>query len=131
MPHPSCVSLFQSSRLVLLSIRLVQSLLLELHALQQRRHELDIAAEAPPTSGPGGALPAGGGTRRGPLSGSASSDWQKVEELYEICESWKAPAAVLPSVLERLKLLKGVHQEAGGMAVRLSGKRTISVVMMF
>lgn len=98
----------------------VQSLLLELHALQQRRHELDLAAEAPTTSGPAGSLVAGGGARRGNPSAPASCDWQRVEELYEICERWKAPAAVLPSVLERLKLLKGVHQEAGGMAVRLS-----------
>ncbi|CDI82615.1 hypothetical protein EPH_0010920 [Eimeria praecox] len=57
---------------------------------------------------------------KGLASSSPSSDWQRVEELYDICERWKAPAAVLPSVLQRLKLLKGIHQEAGGVAVRLS-----------
>lgn len=96
----------------------VQSLLLELHALQQRRHELDMLAEgAPFSASASGSLPLEGALQSGC---AATRDWQRIEELYEICERWKAPAAVLPSVLERLKLLKNVHQDAGGVAVRLS-----------
>ncbi|CDJ40535.1 GE19232, related [Eimeria tenella] len=99
----------------------VQGLLLELHALQQRRHELDMAAEGVSAVTTSAALPAGEEPVKGlPGSHSPSSDWQRVEELYDICERFKAPAAVLPSVLQRLKLLKGIHQEAGGVAVRLS-----------
>ncbi|KAL8440306.1 hypothetical protein Efla_007815 [Eimeria flavescens] len=101
----------------------VQSLLLELHALQQRRHELDMAAGGNATSAGGAAAAAGRGGGGGPLQPGgppAAGDWQRVEQLYELCERWKAPAAMLPSLLERLKLLKGVHQEAGGMSVRLS-----------
>ncbi|CDI80001.1 hypothetical protein, conserved [Eimeria acervulina] len=95
----------------------VQALLLELHALQQRRHELDMAAEGLTVSSGAGGMEPG----KGIASGAApSSDWQRVEELYDICERWKAPAALLPSVLQRLKLLKGIHQEAGGVAVRIS-----------
>ena len=63
-----------------------------------------------------------------PSGPPVSSDWQRVEELYDICERWKAPAALLPSVLQRLKLLKGIHQEAGGVAVRLSGEWSTWVV---
>ncbi|CDJ36394.1 uncharacterized protein EMH_0016290 [Eimeria mitis] len=93
------------------------ALLLELHALQQRRHELDMAAEGLTVSSGATGMEPG----KGLASGSASSsDWQRVEDLYDICERWKAPAALLPSVLQRLKLLKGIHQEAGGVAVRLS-----------
>lgn len=96
--------------------------MLELHALQQRRHELDMAAEGVSAVTTSAALPAGEEPVKGlPGSHSPSSDWQRVEELYDICERFKAPAAVLPSVLQRLKLLKGIHQEAGGVAVRLSG----------
>lgn len=99
----------------------VQGLLLELHALQQRRHELDMAAEGSSASSTTAGVSVGAGAAKAPPSGSAgASDWQRVEELYDICERWKAPAAVLPSVLQRLKLLKGIHQEAGGVAVRLS-----------
>lgn len=99
-----------------------QSLLIELHSLQQRRHELDMASEGPSSSAAVGVPVGSGSTKSPPGASGAGSDWQRVEELYELCERWKAPAAVLPSVLERLKLLKGVHQEAGGMAVRLSGR---------
>ncbi|KAL8428480.1 hypothetical protein ACSSS7_007207 [Eimeria intestinalis] len=139
LPHPDLfeavthmqqrVKLLDPQKIEALQKR-VQSLLLELHALQQRRHELDVAAEAPSSAIAGGAAKAVGGTPSGghrvvggpPHSGgsAAASDWQRVEELYELCERWKAPAAVLPSVLERLKLLKGIHQEAGGVSVRLS-----------
>ncbi|XP_026192848.1 dynactin subunit 2 [Cyclospora cayetanensis] len=100
----------------------VQGLLLELHALQQRRHELDMAAEGVSTPAYGASVGSGGEYGRGRNAGApaAASDWQRVEELYDICERWKAPAAVLPSVLQRLKLLKGIHQEAGGVSVRLS-----------
>lgn len=103
---------------LLLLRRCMQALLLELHALQQRRHELDMAAEGLTVSSGAGGMEPG----KGIASGAApSSDWQRVEELYDICERWKAPAALLPSVLQRLKLLKGIHQEAGGVAVRISG----------
>lgn len=106
----------------------MQGLLLELHALQQRRHELDMAAEGSSASSTAAGMSAGGGAAKAPPSGSAgASDWQRVEELYDICERWKAPAAVLPSVLQRLKLLKGIHQEAGGVAVRLSGECHLAV----
>lgn len=102
---------------------LLQGLLLELHSLQQRRHELDVASEGVTAASAAGSSPLSRGPSRGPRSGATGiSDWQRVEELYDICERWKAPSAVLPSVLHRLKLLKGIHQEAGGMAVRLSGR---------
>nr|PIM04732.1 dynamitin [Toxoplasma gondii COUG] len=93
-----------------------QTLLHELHALQHRRREIDFSsvhAEGKRTEGTDEGL-------KPPLaSRNPQRDDQRVEEMFDLCERWKGTAAALPSVVERLQALKTLHQEAGGLSVRL------------
>jgi hypothetical protein len=44
----------------------------------------------------------------------------KVAELYQLCHQWEAAAPALPHLLERLRILKVVHEESAGFAARLA-----------
>lgn len=44
----------------------------------------------------------------------------KVNELYEMCSHWRATAATLPVVLERLHALKVIHEQSGSFATRIT-----------
>lgn len=119
-----------------------QALLHELHALQHRRREIDmnlVMASESDAGGGGGRFtsrqndPDGedaktgregrrGGVLPGVLRSGTIAHDQRVEELFDLCERWRLTASVLPSVVDRLKALKSLHQEAGGISVRLSGQ---------
>eukprot|EP01069_Polyplicarium_translucidae_P008363 Polyplicarium_translucidae@DN3217_c0_g1_i7.p3 len=43
-----------------------------------------------------------------------------VEKLYELCERWKLAAPALPATLQRLQLLRALHQEAVGFSHRMT-----------
>jgi hypothetical protein len=44
----------------------------------------------------------------------------KVAELYQLCHQWEAAAPALPHLLERLRILKVVHDESAAFAARLA-----------
>merc|ERR1719506_3122982 len=46
--------------------------------------------------------------------------YAKVAELYQLCHQWEAAAPALPHLLERLRILKVVHEESAGFAARLA-----------
>jgi hypothetical protein len=47
---------------------------------------------------------------------------KKVADLYEMCYRWRAATAALPSILDRLRSLKSLHQHGGSFAARLQGE---------
>ncbi|CBZ55925.1 GH23102, related [Neospora caninum Liverpool] len=97
-----------------------QSLLHELHALQHRRREIDLASSQTSGRVSEGRSGQDGEERESALATRNSHrDDQRVEEMFDLCERWKGTAAALPSVVERLQALKALHQEAGGLSVRL------------
>lgn len=113
-------------------LRVCQSLVIEIHSLQQKRQELDVAAAGPtfsltkasPPRGSRGEGLAGAPSENAAASASAAAldDWSRVEELYQTCEEWKTPSAMLPSLLRRLHLLKNLHRQAGGLGLRIQSK---------
>mmetsp|Transcript_43662 Transcript_43662/g.86117 ORF Transcript_43662/g.86117 Transcript_43662/m.86117 type:complete len:469 (-) Transcript_43662:139-1545(-) len=81
--------------------RRVQALLTETEALLQRKKEMDEAGLLLSNSG---------------LTGDQE---KKIAEMFEICHRWQSATSALPIIVDRLKSLKGVHQQAGAFASRL------------
>lgn len=50
------------------------------------------------------------------------TDSTQITKLYDIIQKWKCTGAALPFVLERLKLLKVLHQDVSTINSRLTGK---------
>ncbi|PFH38281.1 hypothetical protein BESB_006220 [Besnoitia besnoiti] len=113
------ISLLDQAKIEQLHKR-TQSLLHELHALQHRRREMDshVAPQLDRHGDSEGRNSDGGRDAKGGSRAGAGDD-QRVEDMFDLCERWKSAAAALPSVVERLRALKTLHQEAGGISVRL------------